>query len=368
MNLPRMDLPPIAPVRQVLPAENIAAVPGELRRKLEEAGLRRRLKPGQQVAITAGSRGMGGFVEILGTVAGAVKDCGAQPFVIPAMGSHGGATAEGQVKMLAGLGVTEESVDCPIHATMDTVVLGVAQNGAQVHYDKHAYEAGATIVVGRCKTHPTLHESNGSGLYKMITIGLGKQAGAQEAHAHGLFESVEHVPEIALAKGNIVLGVNVVENGYHQPYHVDVVAPEDFRESDRRCLELARPRVARIPFDELDVLVLSYIGKNVSGGGMDPNVTGFWRAEGRGTELPNYRRIVALDLTDETQGNALGIGQADFTTRRLVNKIDYHATYMNMLTASGPEGRLVEAAVPITLESDRAAIEVGVRAAVPKGA
>jgi hypothetical protein len=201
----------------------------------------------------------------------------------------------------------------------------------------------------------------------MTTIGLGKQAGAEEAHAHGLAESVQEVPKIALAKGNVILGLNVIENGYRQPYHVEVVEPADFWEADRRGLDMVRPFVARVPFERLDVLVVHYIGKNISGGGMDPNVIGFFRAEGKGEWLPDFTRIVALDLTDETQGNALGLGQADFVTRRLVNKIDYHATYMNMLTAAGKGTRLVEAAVPITLESDREAIEVALRSAVPEG-
>ncbi|MDP9382027.1 MAG: hypothetical protein M3Q29_18165 [Chloroflexota bacterium] len=282
------------------------------------------------------------------------------------MGSHGGATAGGQAEILEGYGITEEVMGCPIRATMDTVRLGRAENGAGVHYDRYAHEADATIVVGRCKTHPILHEGNGSGLLKMTTIGLGKQRGAQEAHSHGLAESVQAVPKVALEKGNVILGINVVENGYRQPYHIEVVEPQEFWESDRRCLEKARAFVARVPFDCLDVLVISYIGKDVSGGGMDPNVTGFWRAEGEGERVPDYKRIVVLDLTEQTRGNALGIGQADFTTRRLVEKIDHRATTINMLTAASRDGRLIEAAVPIALESDREAIEVALRAAVPE--
>jgi hypothetical protein len=363
----RERLPDIAPIRQALPADRLDDVEGEVTRRLREAGIERKVHSGQRVAITAGSRGMGGFLDILRGVVAAVKACGAEPFLIPAMGSHGGATAEGQVAILNGYGVTEESAGCPIRATMETVCLGRAENGAEVHYDKLAYEADATIVLGRCKTHPTLHEGSGSGVLKMLTIGVGKQRGAQEAHHHGLKESVQVVPKVALAKGNVVLGVNVVENGYRQPYAIDVVEPDDFWDADRRGLDLARPHVARVPFDHLDLLVVQFIGKNISGGGMDPNVVGFWRGEGRGAEVPDYRRVAVLDLTDETQGNALGIGQADFTTRRAVDKIDYYAMCMNMLTASGRAGRLVEAAIPITLETDRDALEVALRAAAPVG-
>lgn len=222
--------------------------------------------------------------------------------------------------------------------------------------------------MGRCKTHPILHEGNGSGLLKMTTIGLGKQAGAQEAHSHGVVESVQQVPKVALPKGNVILGLNMVENGYRQPYHIEVVEPGGFWNSDHRCLELARAFVARIPFAALDVLVVSFIGKDISGAGMDPNVTGFWRAEGTGERVPDFKRIVALDLTEATRGNALGVGQADFTTTRLAKKIDHHATTINMLTAASRSGRLIEAAVPMTLAQDRETIEVALRAAVPEGA
>ncbi len=365
MELPRMELSNIAKVRQALPPDHIAEITGEIATRLQAAGLGEKVSPGQRVAITAGSRGMGGFKEILKAIVAEVRSCGAEPFLIPAMGSHGGATAEGQVAILKGYGITEEAIGCPIRATMDTVCLGRAENGAEVHYDRYAYEADATIVLGRCKTHPILHEGNGSGLLKMTTIGLGKQTGAQEAHSHGLAESVQAVSKVALEKGNVILGINVVENGYRQPYHIEVAEPAAFWESDRRCLEMARAFVARVPFDRLDVLVISYIGKDVSGGGMDPNITGFWRAEGEGERVPDYKRIVVLDLTEQTRGNALGIGQADFTTRRLVEKIDHRATTINMLTAASRDGRLIEAAVPIALESDREAIEVALRAAVP---
>ncbi len=367
MELPRMALPEIVRVRQALPPDHLADVEGEVRQRLRAAGLGDKVTPGQRVAITAGSRGMGGSLAILTGIVAEVQGCGAQPFLVPAMGSHGGATAAGQAAILHGYGITEESVGCPIRATMDTVCLGRAANGAAVHYDRHAYEADATIVLGRCKTHPILHEGNGSGVLKMTTIGLGKQRGAQEAHAHGLAASVQRVPEVALARGNVILGINVVENGYRQPYRIDVVEPGEFWDADRRCLALARAFVARVPFHALDVLVVGAIGKDISGAGMDPNVTGFWRAEGAGARVPDFTRIVALDLTGETQGNALGIGQADFTTRRLVEKIDHHATAINMLTAASREGRLLEAAVPLALDSDREAIAVALRAAVPAG-
>ncbi len=287
MILPRMDLPPIARVRQALPADHIADIASEVHRCLGQKGLGEQIIAGQRVAITAGSRGQGSFNDILRATIAEVKARGAEPFLIPAMGSHGGATAEGQLAILKGYGISEQSMGCPIRATMDTVCLGQAENGVEVHFDRYAHEADATIVVGRCKTHPILHEGNGSGLLKMTTIGLGKQTGAQAAHSYGLAESVQQVPKVSLAQGNVILGINVVENGCGQPYHIEAVPTWEFWESDRRCLGISRPFVTRVPFATLDVLVVSYIGKDISGAGMDPNVTGFWRADGEGEHVPN---------------------------------------------------------------------------------
>ncbi|HEV2121907.1 MAG TPA: lactate racemase domain-containing protein, partial [Chloroflexota bacterium] len=240
---PRTELPRIVKVRQFLPADHLMNLGEEITQRLLGAGIQDRVHAGQRVAITAGSRGMGGFQEIVKAVVEQVQACGAEPFIVPAMGSHGGATAEGQQRLLAGLGISEQTVGCPIRPTMETVELGSTKHGADVHYDRIAYEADATIVLGRCKTHPTLHEGNGSGLQKMVTIGLGKQRGAQAAHAHGLERSVLEVAPLALARGNIVLGINVIENGYRRPHTIDVVPPEGFAESDQRCLDLARAYV-----------------------------------------------------------------------------------------------------------------------------
>ncbi|MDP9311785.1 MAG: DUF362 domain-containing protein [Chloroflexota bacterium] len=180
MELPRMELPAIVKIRQALPPDHIADIAADVQRQLDAAGLKSMLSAGQSVAITAGSRGMGGFQEILAAIVAAVKACGAEPFLIPTMGSHGGATAAGQVAILNGYGITEESIGCPIRATMETVCLGTAENGAAVHYDRYAYEADATIVVGRCKTHPILHEGNGSGVLKMTTTVWANKPGRRQ--------------------------------------------------------------------------------------------------------------------------------------------------------------------------------------------
>ncbi len=349
----------MAHVRQDLPSDHIADVRGDVKRKLLDSGLREKIKPGNRIAITAGSRGIGAFVELLSGIADAVKSCSGEPFIIPAMGSHGGATPEGQAEILNRLGVNEQSTGAPIRATMETRELGASENGAIVHVDRFAAEADGIIVLGRTKTHPESVGELASGLLKMCTIGLGKQTGAHQAHSHGLWESVRAVPKVQLAKSKILCGVAVVENGYRHPCALEVVAPtyEAFLEADIRLLKLAKKHLARIPFEELDVLVVDELGKTISGGGMDPNVIGLWRNSDAPHE-PNYKRIVVLSLTHASLGNGLGIGMADFTTRRFEESYDPIVSYINLLTASEPGGNTREGPLPVALDSDREAIEV----------
>ena len=360
MPFPRRELPPLARIKQELPKEHVDDVRGEVRQKLLAAGLRDRLKPGARIAITAGSRGMGGFVELVSEIVETIKMAGGDPFIIPAMGSHGGATADGQVEILKRLGITEPSVRAPIHATMKTRALGTSKTGAIAHLDDLAAQADGIIVLGRTKTHPENKEGVASGLLKMVTVGLGKQVGAQEAHTHGLWPSVRAMPRLTIEKAPIVFGIAVVENAFRQPVKIEVVPPtyEAFREADERLLEQAKPHVATVPFQQLDVLVVDELGKNVSGTGMDLNVIGNWRMAG-GERNPDFRRIVVLSLTQESLGNGLGIGLADFTTRRFVDEYDESSTYVNLLTATEPGVmNTFEGPLPLALPSDREAIEV----------
>jgi hypothetical protein len=360
MPLPRRPLPPLARVRQDLPADHIDDISGDVAAKLHAWGLRTMLRRGDRVAITAGSRGIGGLLELLRGIVAAVKDCGAEPFIIPAMGSHGGATAEGQSEILRRLGVSERSVGAPVRATMETVEAGVSASGAIAHVDRFAYEADGIIVLGRTKTHPESSGALASGLLKMCAIGLGKQAGAHQAHSHGLWESVRAVPRLQLARARIICGVAVVENGYRRPCALEVVPPtyDAFLEADMRLLHLAKSHLAHIPFDELDLLVVDELGKTVSGAGMDPNVIGLSR-NSNAPPHPDYRRIVVLSLTEASLGNGLGIGMADFTTRRFADAYDPHVSYVNLLTASEPGGNTREGPLPLALDSDRDAMEVG---------
>jgi hypothetical protein len=353
-------------VQQRLSSEHISDVRAETRDKLLGAGLRKKIKPGDNIAITAGSRGIGGFVHLLNGIVDAVKSLGGNPFLTPAMGSHAGATAEGQAELLRRLGVTEKNVAAPIKATMETLSLGASKTGAVAHLDQIAAKADGIIVLGRVKTHPENAEGVASGLLKMTTVGLGKQVGAQQAHNHGLWESVKAVPELTLAKAKILFGVAVVENAFRHPVLVEVVPGtyDAFLDADERLLKAAAPHVAKIPFQNLDLLVVDESGKTISGTGMDLNVIGKWRMTG-GKPEPDFRRIVVLSLTHGSCGNGLGIGLADFTTERFMRDYDPQATYINLLTATEPDAMNTrEGPLPLALPTDRAAMEVGLYSAL----
>lgn len=366
MPFPTHPVPALARVKQKFSSEHIPDVRNETRQRLLGAGLRDKLKPGARVAITAGSRGIGGFLDLLNGIVDAVKEAGGKAFLIPAMGSHGGAIPKGQVEILKRLGVTAESVPAPIRATMETVAVGTSDSGAIAHLDAIAAKADGIIVLGRVKTHPENTEGVASGLLKMVTVGLGKQIGAQEAHSHGLWDSVKAVPQLTLAQSKILFGVAVVENAFRQPVIIEVVPPEyqAFKEADMRLLDAAKQHFSKIPFKQLDLLIVDEIGKNISGTGMDLNVVGKWRLEG-GPHEPDFQRIVALSLTAASLGNGLGIGLADFTTERFMEEYDQNVTSVNMLTATEPAStNPKEGRIPIALPTDREAIGVGLYSAL----
>jgi hypothetical protein len=363
-------LPRFARIEQKLDDTHIEDVRAETSGRLLAAGLRRCVQSGARIGVTAGSRGIGGFVELLNGVCDAVKSCGGKPFILPAMGSHGGATAEGQKRLLNQSGITAKSVPAPIRATMDTVPLGKSKTGAIAHLDMIASEADGIIVLGRVKTHPENKDGVASGLLKMTTVGLGKQVGAQQAHSHGLWPSVEAVPEVTLAKAKILFGVAVVENAFRKPVAIEVVQGnyDAFMEADRRLLDVAKKHFARIPFEQLDVLVVDQLGKNISGTGMDLNVIGKWRLEG-GEHQPDFRRIAVLSLTPESCGNGLGIGLADFTTKRFMRDFDFEATYVNLITATEPGAlNTREGSPPFALSSDRDAIAMSLESSLARTA
>ncbi len=353
-----MDItfPKMALVAQHIDSQKLEDVPEAIAAELARLKLAERVKPGMQVAVTAGSRGITGLPLILGAVVGELKRLGASPFVVPAMGSHGGATAEGQADVLASLGVTEETVGCPIHASMETVQIGETPEGVPVFMDRIAAGSDGVVVVNRVKAHTDFTGPVESGMMKMMTIGLGKHQGALAAHRHSVRLSypvvVASVAREVIRNGPILCGLGVIENGYDQTAEVVAAWPEDIEETEKAMLLRSKALMPRIPFSRLDVLVVDEIGKEISGAGMDPNIIG--RMPRTETEQsPKITRIVVRDLSSHTYGNGLGVGMADFAARRLVDKLDYRPMYINSITSQSTD----KVRVPITAETDREAVE-----------
>ena len=353
-----VELPRVVRIRQRFGAERVHDVTRAVREAIVGSDLRARLAPGARIALTAGSRGISQIEEIVAGCVSTLREVGAEPFVVPAMGSHGGATADGQVEVLAGYGITEERVGAPVRATMEVVEVGRTPAGVPVFMDRLAWEADGVVVCGRVKAHTAFKAPIESGLCKMLAVGLGKQRGAETMHANGLAATIPAAASVALATGKVLLGLAIVENAADEPFRIEAVAPEQFHERDRALLEVSNSLLPRIPFDRLDVLVVDWIGKNISGSGLDPNVIGMWRRLG-GERRPDYKRIVVRDVTPESHGNAIGIGWADFTTKRLVGAIDRAAMEMNCITANAPD----VARIPIAATTDREAIELAIKTA-----
>ena len=363
----RGELPRWAPVRQRLDATDVGDVAAAVATEFARPEIAGGLRPGQRVALTAGSRGIDQIDRVLAAAVTEVRRLGAEPFIVPAMGSHGGATAEGQAELIAHFGVTEAAMGCPIRSSMETVRLGEVEGGVPVWFDRNAYEADAVIPVGRVKPHTDFRGPVESGLMKMIAIGLGKQKGADFFHSQGLAEFHHLIPAVAgftLARINIPFGLALVENGYGRLSLVEAVPAARIWEREQDLLRLARERMGRLPGERIDVLIVDAIGKDVSGDGADPNVI---NRDIAGvlppTEeplLPRIQRLVVRDLTPDTEGNATGIGMADVVLRQAVAKMDPIATYMNLITAKAPQG----ARIPLTVETDRQALYVALACCV----
>ena len=293
-------------------------------------GIKEKIKPGQRICITCGSRGVSNIVLITRQLVKQVKALGAEPFIIPAMGSHGGATAEGQVGILKSYGITEETMGCPILSSMETIKISHVK-GMDVHIDKNAYEADGIIVVNRIKAHTGFKGVYESGLMKMMTIGLGKQRGAYIAHADGddaMPERIFLIGSEIIKHSKIIMGVGLLENAFDKTFDIAVLSPQEIPEEEPKLLLKAKAAMGKIFFDSCDVIILQKIGKNYSGGGMDTNVVGRSR-------LPigiKSERMGILDLSDESHGNATGMGRADVASMRFFRKISFDDTYPNAIT------------------------------------
>lgn len=334
--LREIQLPKMVKVRQKFYAPQLADVAGEVQKAIKKAGVISRISDNDRVAIAVGSRGVADLPILVRETAAAVKKAGGKPFIVPAMGSHGGATAEGQIDVLDQLGVTEEAVGAPIRSSMEVEKLGELPNGLPVYMDKIAYESDKIIVINRIKPHTAFRGPVESGLMKMITIGLGKQKGAEAAHAFSFKYMAEHVPEMAkisLAKAPIIFGLGTIENAYDKPAKIIAVPAEDLEKVEPELLIEAKSLMPKIHFDKMDVLIVNEIGKDISGDGMDPNITGNF-ATPYASGGPEVTRTVVLGLTEKTHGNANGIGMADMTTKAVMNEIKWEKGYANALTST----------------------------------
>jgi hypothetical protein len=317
------------------------------------------IRAGQRVCLGVGSRGIDRLADVVRAAVTAVRARGAEVFVVPAMGSHGGATAEGQVEVLASLGVREDTIGCEIRSSMDTVQISVVAGRIPVFLDRHAHDdADVIIPINRVKPHTDFSGPVESGLLKMIAIGLGKQRGADAFHGQGFATFAERIPavaELTLARMNIPFGLALVENGYARLRRIEAVSADRMYARERELRNEADGLLARLPMTELDILIIDRIGKDISGLGMDSNVVGRYYTGPTG-KPPSIQRIVVRDLTDETEGNAVGIGMADVVLRRVADRMDRTKTYMNCITAKTPEG----ARIAMMVDSDREALDIAI--------
>ena len=356
-----MDFPKVVKVRQTFPRPRVGDVEGTVREQLRREEIASAVRPGTSVAVTAGSRGIARIDEILRAVIDGLKEMGAEPFIVPAMGSHGGATAEGQVEILASLGVTEEFCGAPIRSSMETVEVGETGRGIPVFMDKIASEADGVVVVNRIKAHTDFRAEVESGLLKMASIGLGKHAQALALHGYGvegIRDFMAEVGEEVLDSGHVLFGLGIVENAYDEPAAIEAIPTGEIPRRERELLRGYMGMMPVLPISDIDILYVDALGKNYSGTGMDTNVIGRFRILGvEEPERPNVKYLIVGDVSEESHGNALGVGLADLTTERLVGQIDRNAMNANVVTSTFVE----RAKVPMVLPTDREALQTAVR-------
>jgi hypothetical protein len=354
-----VPLPRMARIWQSFAAPEVHDVAGTLQDELAKPGLLETIRPGMRIAIGVGSRGLAELPTLVRVTVEQIRSRGGQPFIVPAMGSHGGATAEGQREVLAHLGVTEQTAGCAIDASMEVVEIGRLDNGLPVYFSRPALHADGIVIIGRVKPHTAFRGPHESGLVKMIAIGLGKQRGAESCHAYSFRYMADHIQAmaaVALDRMPILFGIATVENAYDKIARIVAAPASELCAVDRELLVEAKANMARFLFDQFDVLIVEQMGKEISGDGMDPNITGRY-ATPYASGGPDIAKVVVLDLTAHTKGNAVGIGGADFITRKMFNRIDLQATYANSLTSTVTTC----VRIPVILENDRQAILAAVK-------
>lgn len=352
------QIPRMAKVHQIFENNAIGNIPVAIDKEFSKNEISSTIKQGMTIAVTAGSRGIANIDIILREIINHIKKLGGKPFIFPSMGSHGSATAEGQLDLIAGYNITEESMGVPIRSSMETVVIGRTADGRSVYLDKFASEADGIVVVGRIRPHTAFRGTYESGLLKMMAIGMGNQKGAESCHEEGfgrITRNVETYADVMLKNARILFGVGLVEDAFDNTCIIEAIPTHEIKEREEKLLIEARLLMPRIMFPKFDILIVDQIGKNFSGDGADPNVTGTYCtpfADGG----PEIQRYVILDLSEETHGNSVGIGMADFTTKRVFDKTDFDASYPNALTCRVVSG----VRMPMVLKNDKLAIQAAI--------
>jgi len=363
----KAELPKMVRVKQNFAGPKIKDIREEMRGQFSALKLSGRLKPGAKIAVAVGSRGIHDIDKITKEVIEILKDHNFEPFIIPAMGSHGGATAEGQVKVLEEYGITEDTMGVPIKSSLDVVEVGTVRVPSvpeefPVYVDKIGYNSDGIVVINRVKPHTLFRHDVESGLMKMLTIGLGKHQGATMAHLQGFDIFGEIIPTVGeeiLKRAPIYFGVGILENAFEETAEIRIVPREDFMLADQELLAKSKELMGKIMLPEIDVLIIKEIGKEFSGDGMDPNVVGRYLNPHIKPDI-NIQKIVILDLSEKTKGNASGVGSADVITKRMYDKIDFMKTYINMYTSTA----LHAARIPVTIDTDEEAIQVALTSCV----
>ena len=348
-----MDLPWVARVRQDFPRPRVNDIATTVAALIAASRLRDRVVPGGSVAIGVGSRGVAGIATIARSAVDTIAAMGYRPFLVAAMGSHGGATSDGQRAILAGYGITPEAMGVEVRTDMGTVEVGIGPLGLPIPFDRNAFEADAIVLLNRVKPHTDFTGRYESGLVKMLAVGLGKREGANRLHTlgvRGLRDMIPQVAEALIERTKFALGLAILENAHDEPAEIVAVEPEELLADEPGLLDRARGMMGRLPFDPIDVLIVGELGKNYSGSGLDPNVTGRLQVETLpDLTAPVVTRLAVLDASEETMGNLVGIGFADLTTERLVARLDRESTRINTLTSRCLE----RSRIPITLPTDR---------------
>ena len=349
--LDNIKLPQIMKVSQTFDNTKLDDVEGDLNQKLIDKNIKDKIKQGMKIAITGGSRGISSYKELMKTIVSFVKKCGATPFIIPSMGSHGGGTSEGQENMLKKLGITKESVGCEIISSMDVVEVGRTSKDLPVYIDKNAANADGIILLNRVKLHTSFRGKYESGLIKMMAIGLAKRKGADMTHFlryENMAENLVEVGKIALNNLNIICGVASIENGYNEVADLFVLHKDEILQEEPKILEKSKRLMPRIYLDDIDVLIVNEIGKNISGTGVDTNIVGRFHTNAA-SGGPNTVKLGFLDISEKSGGNGNGMGLADFVSKKFFRKIDFESTYINAITSTEPNS----VKLPLVLDNDK---------------